>query len=232
MNDRVDRSERLHRRVWELLPWYVNGTLPDGERRTVEEHAASCGRCREELASCRRLGEALRKRDDDAPLPHPARLSRLMDRLDEAEGSSLARRARGLLGATPRPVRWALAGQLAALLLLAAGWAVQAGSTGSTGSNTSDAAVPPALFHTLSDPAPPASAGAIRIRIVFAEDTAERRIREVLLGIGGQLAGGPSPLGAYTVELPAGRDPLPLVLAHLRSRPEVRFAEPVAGDGR
>jgi hypothetical protein len=51
----------------------------------------------------------------------------------------------------------------------------------------------------------------------------------VLLPIGGRLAGGPSPLGAYTIELPEGRDPLPIVLQHLRSRPEVRFAEPVAG---
>jgi hypothetical protein len=222
-------DERLHRRVWELLPWYVNGTLPEGERRTVEGHAARCAPCRQELASCRALGEALRQAEAPAPAPHPARLARLMARLDEAETRSLRGRLRGLLAATPRPVRWAVAAQLAALLLLAAAWVWQA-----------RAAEPPALYRTLSDPTPPAAspvadiagtAGTIRLRVVFAEDATERQIREVLLGVGGQLAGGPSPLGAYTVELPAGRDPLPLVLAHLRSRPEVRFAEPGIGDG-
>ena len=28
-------EERSHQRVWELLPWYANGTLEPGERRTV-----------------------------------------------------------------------------------------------------------------------------------------------------------------------------------------------------
>jgi putative zinc finger protein len=219
-------DERLHRRVWELLPWYVNGTLPDGEQRTVEAHAARCAPCREEIESCRKLGEALRQEEETAPSPHPARLARLMARLDEAGEGSLAARLRSLAAATPRPVRWAMAAQLAALLLLAGAWVWQS-SSGAAGA-------PPALYRTLSDPAPPAPApvpGAVRVRVVFAEDASERQIRDVLLGIGGQLAAGPSPLGAYTVELPAGRDPLPLVLAHLRSRPEVRFAEPVIGDG-
>jgi len=46
----------------------------------------------------------------------------------------------------------------------------------------------------------------------------------------GQIAGGPSPLGVYTVEIPAGpaADPLPVILAHLRSHPAVHFAEPAA----
>jgi hypothetical protein len=72
-----------------------------------------------------------------------------------------------------------------------------------------------------------APAAGQQVRVVFAEGATERQIRDVLLPIGGQLAGGPSQLGVYTVELPAGRDPLPVVLQHLRSRPEVSFAEPV-----
>src|SRR5689334_127701 len=112
-------DERLHQRIQELLPWYANGTLGEAERRTVEEHAAQCERCREEVHACRQLGEAVRQAAVEAPTPHPARLSRLMSRLDEAEGSTSRARLAGLLAATPRPVRWVLAGQLAALLLLA-----------------------------------------------------------------------------------------------------------------
>ena len=215
-------DERLHQRVWELLPWYANGTLGEAERRTVEEHAAQCERCREELQACRQLGEAVRRNAAEAPTPHPARLSRLMSRLDEAEGPSRAARLKGLLAATPRPVRWVLAGQLAALLLLAAGWM------------WTPPPPPPAEFKTLSDAAAPATPATpddtVRVRVVFAQGATERQIRDVLLPIGGQLAGGPSPLGVYTVELPEGRDPLPVVLQHLRSRPEVSFAEPVTGE--
>ena len=206
-------DERLHQRVWELLPWYANGTLGDAERRTVEEHAARCERCRKELDACRQLGEAVQTAAVEAPTPHPARLARLMDRLDEADGSPLRARLGGLLTATPKPVRWILAGQLAALLLLAAAplW--------------TPPSPPPAEFKTLSEPV--AAAAGPQVRVVFADGATERQIRDVLLPIGGQLAGGPSPLGVYTVELPEGRDPLPVVLRHLRSRAEVSFAEPV-----
>ncbi|HEX6865487.1 MAG TPA: zf-HC2 domain-containing protein [Thermoanaerobaculia bacterium] len=213
-------DERLHQRIWELLPWYANGTLGETERRSVEEHAAQCERCREEVRACLQLGEAVRQAAVEAPTPHPARLSRLMSRLDEAEGSSPRARLAGLLTATPRPVRWVLAGQLAALLLLA------------TAQMWTPPSPPPAEFKTLSDAVAPATpADTVQVRVVFAEGATERQMRDVLLPIGGQLAGGPSPLGVYTVELPEGRDPLPVVLRHLRSRPEVSFAEPVAGEG-
>lgn len=206
-------DERLHQRIWELLPWYTNGTLGESERRSVEEHAAQCERCREEVQACLHLGEAVRKAAVEAPTPHPARLSRLMSRLDEADGTSPREKLAGLLTATPRPVRWLLAGQLAALLLLAAGWMWTPPPS------------PPAEFTTLSDAVAPAAGQ--QVRVVFAEGTTERQIRDVLLLLGGQLAGGPSQLGVYTIDLPEGRDPLPVVLEHLRSRPEVSFAEPV-----
>ncbi len=210
-------DERLHQRIWELLPWYANGTLGETESRTVEEHAAQCERCREEVQACRQLGEAVRLTAAEAPTPHPARLSRLMSRLDEADGSSPRARLAGLLTATPKPVRWVLAGQLAALLLLATAWM------------WTPPPPQPAEFKTLSDAVAPVTGQ--QVRVVFAEGATERQIREVLLPIGGQLAGGPSALGVYTVELSEGRDPLPVVLQHLRSRPEGSFAEPIMGEG-
>ena len=27
MHEREDHGERIHQRIWELVPWYVNGTL-------------------------------------------------------------------------------------------------------------------------------------------------------------------------------------------------------------
>lgn len=210
------RGERLHQRVWDLLPWYVNGTLPDGERRKVEEHLSACPRCQEELAACRGIGEAVSRREEVAPAPHPAQLSRLMARIDEEE--NVLRGLRALFAATPRAVRFALAAQLAAVLLLAGALLRR------------PEPAPSPLFHTLSSPEPAAEA-ATRIRIVFAEGTTEKEIREVLLKVRGQVVGGPSPFGVYTVEVPSSPDPLDSVLAHLRSQKGVSLAEPVAGGG-
>ena len=65
--------------------------------------------------------------------------------------------------------------------------------------------------------------------MVFAESTPEAEIRRLLATVRGEIVGGPSPLGVYTVALPADGEPLPVVLSHLRAQPQIRFAEPVAG---
>jgi hypothetical protein len=223
-----ERGERRHQRVWELLPWYVNGTLEDREKGLVEEHLAGCALCREEAVRCRAIEAELRGGVETAPSPHPVQLSRLMARID-ANREAAERgwpRLRSLFAATPGAVRGLIAAQLAVLVLLAGVSAWRWHDRGTGG--------PAPLYQTLSDSAPATDrAPARRLRVVFAEDATERQIRDLLLGIGGQLAGGPSPLGAYTVEIrTAGKaqDPLEILLAHLRSQPLVRFAEPVTGE--
>lgn len=37
----------------ELLPWYLNGTLDESERREVREHLAGCEACRQALEDTR-----------------------------------------------------------------------------------------------------------------------------------------------------------------------------------
>ncbi len=116
-----------------------------------------------------------------------------------AAGARARKRGASLLGGTPRPVRWALAGQLAALILLATALAF------------GPARRQPALYHTLSEPSAPAAslpatsatAAAPQIRVVFVEAATAKQMREVLLSTRGHLVDGPSPLGAYTLELPA-----------------------------
>ena len=94
---------------------------------------------------------------------------------------------------------------------------------------------PPSRFRTLSDAAPPMATNAAQrqVRVVFAPTATEAELRRVLLEVRGEVVGGPSPLGAYTIAVPAGAgaEPLSLVLEHLRADPHVRFAEPVAGAG-
>jgi anti-sigma factor RsiW len=229
------RAERQHRRVFELIPWYVNGTLAAAECLAVDGHAAGCPRCQEEIAAAREMARAIAGAEVAAPSPHPAQLARLLARIDghEAErtgkGPSLARPLRGfaaLLDSTPRRMRQLLAAELAAVLALAAilGWHLRAPTLAPT----------PALYHTLSSDAPVTAApGTVAIRVLFAEGATAARIQGILAGIRGQITTGPSPIGAYVVAVPAGpgADPVELVLAHLQKQPEVSFAERVAGAG-
>ena len=68
-----------------------------------------------------------------------------------------------------------------------------------------------------------------RLRVVFDDRVDQRSLRELLLPLGAEIVGGPSPLGVYTVAVPEDRrsEPLTWLVSHLRSLPEVRFVEPV-----
>ena len=219
MKEREDHGERVHRRVWELLPWYANGTLAEREREQVETHLTGCAGCQAELRACRRTGELLSGAGEVAPSPHPAQLRRLLDRVDEEERDRPGKLA-SLLQATPRPLRWTLVAQAAAILLLAGGLAWSARPAVPSG---------PASYVTLSSPAA-APVPSTRLRVMFSPRATEQEIRQILLGVRGSLVAGPSPIGAYTVQVPATGDPVGAVLARLRTDPQVVFAEPAAGE--
>lgn len=226
-----DLGERTHRRIWELLPWYANGTLAEAEREKVEAHLPACPRCREEEEICRRMATAVRAVGEVAPSPHPVQLQRLLARIEESEsaersGAGWWKRGapfRALVEATPGPLRVSLVAEAAIILLLAGLFLWQEFRL-----RPASAPAPPAVYRTLSDPVP-AAVPANGVRVMFSPQATEREIRDLLLGIRGQLAGGPSPLGVYTIEVPADGDPMKVVLARLRSEPLVAFAEPVNG---
>ncbi|HEX9671614.1 MAG TPA: zf-HC2 domain-containing protein [Thermoanaerobaculia bacterium] len=237
----MGHEARGHEELELLLPWYVNGTLEAAERTALEDHLAGCPRCRGELAREEGLAATLRAAEDVAPAPHPAQLARLLGRLDGEPRAERPPRRRpaarlaALWAGTPRPVRWAVAAQALLVLVLAAvtGWRAEVWGADSV---REAAAVENggAEFRTLADEAPAAApAGAARLRVLFAEETSAGAVRAILQRVGGRIVDGPSPLGVYTVEVPAGpaADPLEVVLDHLRAQPEVRFAGEAAGGG-
>jgi len=240
MREREDHDERIHRRVCEMLPWYVNGSLAGRERETVESHLGGCPRCQAEERACRQAAAAVSGAGEAAPSPHPAQFQRLLERVEEeerAQGGGWLASVRSLLGATPRPLRGALVAQAAVILLLVGALAWGA-ARHPAASPAGFAAAGPAAYRTLSDPsARPAHTA--RLRLMFSPKATEREIRELLLGIHGEIAAGPSPLGIYTVEVPveaaaggiAGGDPVKVVLARLRSESQVVFAEPAPDTG-
>jgi anti-sigma-K factor RskA len=208
-----------HRRCWKLLPWYVNGTLDAGEQREVEEHLESCSECRGEIERCRLLEEFYGAMEPSAPAPHPARVERLWARAREAED-----RRRSTL--PWRPIA------LAQAALIAVGLGILGWQAGHAPSARRVPTTPPA-FHTLAAPQAPASVSRVaRFRVVFAPETPEAEIRRIVLSFDGEVVGGPTPLGVYTVAIPR-RDALEawteVVTSRLRGEAAVRFAEPVSG---
>jgi hypothetical protein len=145
-------------------------------------------------------------------------------RFTAAAGSAGQRRGgrAPLLVATPAPVRWALAAQMAALLLLSATLAFgpgRPGRTGQAGAAGSPASAPPARFVTLSAPSP--AAVRPQIRLIFSEAATGKEIRDVLQRTRGRLVDGPSPIGAYILELPAPAErPAPAAPANPSNPPD------------
>jgi hypothetical protein len=211
-------GERMHERTWEMLPWYVNGTLTTAEEKMVESHLASCPRCQNELDDCSAMNAALREAEEQVPSPHPVQLTRLLEKIDalpEPEQlPAIATSSAWFRSSTT--LRWVAAAQLLLLLGLGALFLHQPAATG-------------ARFVTLSqrseNPRGP------EVRMVFADSATAGQVRDLLLRVGGHMTEGPSEVGAYTVQIAGGahKDPLDLVLAYLRAQPIVRFAQPVAG---
>jgi hypothetical protein len=87
-------------------------------------------------------------------------------------------------------------------------------------------------FRTLSD-GKPAVAARAQLRVIFDAGSAEREIRDLLRSVNGEIIGGPSPTGVYTLQIRLteriGDEPAATV-AELRSSPIVRFAEPLPSE--
>lgn len=249
--DGTARRRTGHEEAWDLLPWYVNGTLEEDEFRGVEEHVEHCGICREEVRYWRECSRLLADEGDVALSPE-AGLARLRDRLSgrppdaapapgpDRRGSRPPRRWREAFRGTPRPARWALAAQLAAIAVLA-GWlaATRPGpppGSADPGSPSTQAAEPstPAsgargAFRTLADPAPERPPKDGLLRVVFGGETREREIRGALIAVGGRIVAGPSPTGVYTVQVETVA--VDEVVDTLRSFPQIVLAERAAAVG-
>jgi anti-sigma factor RsiW len=242
MHEREDHDERIHQRIWDLLPWFVNGTLSGPDRERVEDHTAVCRRCRDEVETCRQTSVTIKGLGEVAPSPHPVQLQRVLARIDEAEQAekSERRERRGghrpygvplrafqaLVAATPRPLRGALVAQVAIIVLLV-GVLVWGELRTVTPPGVPGA---PATFQTLSDSAPAQpQGGTVALHVMFLPRATEKEIRDLLLAVHGEITAGPSPLGVYTVEVAAAGHPVSVVLTRLRSDPVVTLALPAAG---
>jgi anti-sigma factor RsiW len=226
MRDPSDRSDGNHQKVWEILPWYVNGTLEGDERELVARHILRCQSCADEVVRCQSITAAVRSAEAAASTPSPEHLARLMERIDRESTSAAPQRWRIRVREwiekiqlafqeTPSLFRWALVAETAAIILLVA--IMLQGS------------LAPSFYRTLSDSGSRPEPGRVHLHVVFADDITEREIRTLLSSIGATIVAGPTPMAVYTVALATDDREAPArtreTLALLRAYPKVRLAE-------
>src|SRR5262245_22928271 len=158
-----------HQKVWEILPWYVNGTLEPREHEFAARHILRCQRCADEVVRCESIATAVRSPEEAKTTRSPEHFARLMERIDRESVSAPPERwririrewiekIRLAFQETPSLFRWALAAETAAIGLLAATITWQA------------SVAPSLLYQTLSDTGGGPEPSRVHLQVVFADD--------------------------------------------------------------
>ena len=199
--------------AWDLIPWYLTGTLDAGERRLVEEALAVSPGLRAELAAQRRLAagvatlETLDVEMERSLMGLRQRIE--TEKAEEKSGSLISR----LLGPLARlaDLRLKLVLPLGAV---AASLAVVL---------VTQAPLPPreAHYHTLTNPAVTTTGPQLRVKA--AEGVPEPDLERLFAAHALRIADGPSASGVYTLEIAAGGDPQ-AIARELIDAPEIAFA--------
>ncbi|WP_262964883.1 hypothetical protein [Methylobacter psychrophilus] len=227
-----------HQQIQLLLPWYVNHSLEQYERKQVASHLRSCILCSRELVVLRKLSAEINQASvldvaADASFAglrakllavEPVRssinqqnLSRLGKPASLMSGLSdnTASRVRRLLRFRGGPGKYFAIAVL--MLLVMIPLIMQFESS-------------PVImdYYTLSS-AKPASPKGAKLRIVFSKSLPDIVIDSLLEKVRGKIVEGPNSVGAYTVSLGDGQDSSQLTtsIAFLRNQKNVLLVEPV-----
>jgi hypothetical protein len=184
-----------------LLPWYVNGTLVNGDRMWMDEFV----RVHPEAASELRLQQTLQTtlRGDATTIPANIGLDKLLQRVRQERSTAPARSLLGQINDTlgtffaglhPTP---AMAAAFAVIL-------VQAGVIGTLmlrgGAQEGDLEHEYAQMRSIE---PSVALEGPFLKINFKPDARESDMRFALVSVGGSVVAGPSQLGDYFVKVPA-----------------------------
>ncbi|MGO4222881.1 anti-sigma factor [Lysobacter sp. TAF61] len=203
-----------HNEADRLLPWYVNGTLDEGEHARVERHLGQCPQCQREVELLRGLA-ASRAAEHASPDPTAAFL-RLRQRLQAPHSRparSMAARTRQAWSGLSAWLRPAVAVPCALALAMLGIVAYRADLPA------------PAMYRTLGDtPAPGiADAGLRHLVVVFDPHIEHARMQQLLRASQARIVDGPNEAGAYVLAVPASREPE--VRAALRAADGVTLVE-------
>ncbi|MEZ5842836.1 MAG: hypothetical protein R3D27_03790 [Hyphomicrobiaceae bacterium] len=220
MSANVNGNELLSEReeIEALLPWYVVGTLTEGEARRVEKYIArhpdmerQLGLVREEMAETAAANEAL-------PSAPAGALGRLMEQVRAQPQSAGATAARGLWtglaslfsAPTASAVRWATVAAATVILAQAVAIGLIVGNEPSAGYETAS-----------GRSAAPAAVKGTRLLVQFKPAAGAGVIAEMLAGLGAEIVGGPKPGGAFIIrisEKPLAENEKNAIITRLRAR--------------
>ena len=218
------RNESEHASIWELLPWYLNDTLTELDRKRVDAHLTACAACRDEMAIERRIHERVASSDTVEHMATPS-LRRLQERIDglATATSPVAERAPRLPphSANRRGLRRVFTWQglmAASVAILAAALIV----TATHRAQPTLATMPPPDYYTVTTAAqrPPGEA----IRAVFAPTITLEELQSILALSHLKIVAGPTEAGVYSLA-PTSNLPVTSSLTLLRRQHSVRFAE-------
>jgi hypothetical protein len=186
----------MNRRLSELLPWYVNGTLKGEDREWVDRCLAAEGDARAELEWYRGLQSSIAHSGNS--IPPDLGLARTLQRI-RADRPTLRDRLRGWLGVLGAGPAGALARPVVAIAAVSV-IAVQSAVIYSLARHGGQDAQ-----QIRASRAVPADESPL-LRVNFAPDAKEADIRLLLSAVEGSLVGGPGQLGDYYVRVPAGTE--------------------------
>lgn len=221
--NRLNASDtEQHQQILLLLPWYVNQSLAEIERKQVENHLRVCLLCKRELLALRNLSAAVRDAAD-LEVAAEASFSRFRSNLHfkqpirhEKPNNKFSRFWRATVRhSSRRPLQFlAIAASLLVVMM-----PLMVSFYGSTQSPD---------YFTLASARPEHAAG-VKLRVVFAASVTDSEIQHVLEQIDGQRLEGPSAAGAYLIALNSshGNVDIDSVLASLRQRSDIKLAERV-----
>jgi Putative zinc-finger len=221
-----------HDELINLIPGYVKGKLSADEQATVKQHLADCESCRQEVSNCKALANSLPKSavSWQPSAAHFAKILAEVDKLEAVENlvkttntvanAGFFQRIRQLVAQTPSPIRWTLAAESLAFAMLLAVMVLP----GISKLNQAQSGA----FGTLSNAEIPASSSGQLLRVVFSDELTAKELSDLLLQTRAQIRQGPTLIGAYTVEIPAGDTAQ--VEATLKAHPKVKLVLPVTAD--
>ena len=203
------------KKLRELIPLYINGTLPEKKRREFEKKLEEYPELKNEYREFLEIKSSYVGIQQKLPQPSEAVFQRVMDGIKGKSKKAEISLEPGIFSklqefisqffASPR-LSWAVATvQLVVILGL-----VTFISTGDR-------------FTTLTSDDPHKGKG-IAINIVFDEEAREREIRSVLNRIGAVIVSGPSAEGVYVIAVNKDKD-TDDILVELRRFDSVRFAD-------
>lgn len=238
------QSIAIHERSWQLLPWFVNGTLPAEQVTLVEQHVTTCAECTSEVRAHRALQAQLREGDAIVMAPQSAwqKMAARLDDEDEALTARYAARAvkparhahttrHEVVVATPWT--WAVAAQALIIMGLASALWWQTRTPDEASLQASAWAQP--QYQTLTSAAEPPSGPGV-VRVVFRRDLALVEVNALLRALSTQIVAGPTEAGVFTLAAPTvlanlggvEKNSMEPLLTHLRADARVIFAEPAA----